>query len=655
MVNVLIHAPYELLSSHLAARYLIEGSTRVFVCIRDGNDDEFLRGTSSVLQELSATGEEDVQQTIASRLRMLAGTDLKPGSWTSNLRFSQVWYYSGVADPLSGFRPASLEELRLADFFRDLDQADFEQFNYTEPAFTGLRTLIEQPNAPLYRSLAGFVAEQCSTRRKRCRIVRTPLLFGKLNPLPRFGAGRDLIQFITTLDDFKSEIEERCPEYFEYQAIRYRTPGDSQLEVLSAREAAELMVRLAREPGAPLDSINISAAQRIAICDLSEWLGSAYELSLLHAGPEGTLNAIDRIFNDRLTDFCRVVSGDSDSCDEQNSVFATLDEPRAIETFTEIRRIHEQERHETQERVVRMLDQVERVTLISGGAELTYFVAGRGTPLVLLNALGQGLHYWYRLIDRLIHEFRIVVWEPRGVAHQPYACGLEQQIQDLRAIVQHEKFDACHLLAWCTGPKVATEFCVRHPDAVASMIFLNSTFKCFDRPDAAETAYEHNLESLCRVVDKHPAMALSVMRSLTSTDASKDVALSEMGSETLAASVVAKPNRQLQSHILAPFRDEGTTLNYVRQLMDFWSHDTLAKAGRVHVPVLLISSEYDEIASPEASEEFTRLLPASWHMQVPGATHYCLYDRPDLISQLIRSFCHPALSLTPTDIPAVTG
>lgn len=207
-------------------------------------------------------------------------------------------------------------------------------------------------------------------------------------------------------------------------------------------------------------------------------------------------------------------------------------------------------------------------------------------------------------------------------------------------------------MAWCTGPKVAVEFCVRYPESVTSMLFLNSTFKCFDRADLAETAYEHNLESLCRVVDKRPAMALSVMNSLRFKGAPKEIALDEAGSETLAASVLSLINRDLSSHVLAPFRNETTTLNYVRQLMDFWSHDSLAKAGLVNVPVLLISSEYDEIASPEASEEAARILPRSWHMQVRGATHYCLYDRPDFIANLARSFCSNAQSFSAPKIPA---
>lgn len=653
MSDILIHAPYELLSCYLAATYLTEGAARLFVRIPDGNDDEFLCGTSTALQELSGAGERDAREKTASRVHILTGAAVDAG-----FEFSQVWYFSATPDPLRGFRTSSLEEPLLAALFRELDQVDFEQFNYVAQAFHGLesRAGMEEPNAPSEEAFAACVGEQCSARSKKCRIFRTPLVFGKISPLPRAGAARDLLHFANALHGFKAEIEQRCPDYFEYQSLRCRIPRDSCLGVLSARKAAESMVRMAREAGPLLDTIEISADQQVTGNDLCEWLGSTYGLSLLPEDPEEPLNVVDRIFDERLAGFYRAGFSGDVGCKAAIPALEACEEPRAMEQlFTAVRRIQEQEQSETKERVAGVHEKLERVAFTSKDAELAYFVTGSGPPLVLLNALGQGLHYWYPLIERLSREYRIVIWEPRGVTSQPYACGLDQQIEDLGAILRRENLHRCHLLAWCTGPKVAIEFCVRHPEAVASMTFLNSTFKCFDRPDAAETAYEHNLEALCRAVAKHPAMALSVMKSLKSEDDSQNIALSEMASDTLAASVVSRINCELQSHVLAPFRDEETTLNYVRQLMDFWSYDALEKAELVKVPVLLVSSEYDEIASPEASEEFANLLPSAWRVHIPGATHYCLYDRPDLVAQLIRSFCLSDRPVTPADVLQAAG
>ena len=191
------------------------------------------------------------------------------------------------------------------------------------------------------------------------------------------------------------------------------------------------------------------------------------------------------------------------------------------------------------------------------------------------------------------------------------------------------------------------EFYLRRPDAVASMVFLNSTFKCCGLAQDFETDYEHNLESLCEVVDSRPAMAGSVMKSLQAgLTAGEPGPLHDLESKDLASYVLSLINVDLKPYLLAPFQTELTTLNYVRQLIDFWSHNTKLKAGQVRIPVLLIAAERDQIASPSASQTAAQLFPLARYVQVHGATHYCLYDRPELIADLMEAFFDDPLDTT---------
>jgi len=56
------------------------------------------------------------------------------------------------------------------------------------------------------------------------------------------------------------------------------------------------------------------------------------------------------------------------------------------------------------------------------------------------------------------------------------------------------------------------------------------------------------------------------------------------------------------------------------------------------VPVLFVSSQFDRIAAPAASEAAAPLFPNGRGLRVPGATHYFLYDRPDVTAELIEAF-----------------
>ena len=77
---------------------------------------------------------------------------------------------------------------------------------------------------------------------------------------------------------------------------------------------------------------------------------------------------------------------------------------------------------------------------------------------------------------------------------------LPQQVDDLDAVLQQENLQACHLLSWCTGGKVAVEFHLRRPSVVRSMVLLNNTLKCDGGSEELDSPYERNMETLCRML-----------------------------------------------------------------------------------------------------------------------------------------------------------
>jgi pimeloyl-ACP methyl ester carboxylesterase len=256
----------------------------------------------------------------------------------------------------------------------------------------------------------------------------------------------------------------------------------------------------------------------------------------------------------------------------------------------------------------------------------------------MLNAFGQGLEYWYRLLDRLIERHRVIIWELRGTADPSPPLRLSDQADDLEAILRHEGIETCHLVGWCTGPKVAIEFQRRHPSAVSSMVFLNASLKCDGSPEELDSVYERNVETLCRMVARQPSMAPSVRAALSPDAQSEAELLKDPENEEMSAGVLALMNVDLKSSVRAPFRNDQTTFNYSRQAVDFWSHDVRPQARDIQVPVFLLSAEYDQVATPAASVAAAELLPRSRHVHVKGATHYCLYDRPEFVAGMLTSF-----------------
>ena len=149
------------------------------------------------------------------------------------------------------------------------------------------------------------------------------------------------------------------------------------------------------------------------------------------------------------------------------------------------------------------------------------------------------------------HRYRWIVWPPRGVATGPFPFGLMDQVADVERILQVEGIQRCHLLAWCTGPKVAIEFYLRHPESVLRMVFLNATFKCTGSPKELDTEYERDLESLCFGLKEQPAMADAIRAGIVSSLSDNELdGVSELDQQRLAAGALALMHPHLRKCVL---------------------------------------------------------------------------------------------------------
>jgi pimeloyl-ACP methyl ester carboxylesterase len=278
-------------------------------------------------------------------------------------------------------------------------------------------------------------------------------------------------------------------------------------------------------------------------------------------------------------------------------------------------------------------------TTHSGGREFSYSSAGAdGEAVVLVNALGQGPKPLSRLTAHLSPRFRVLSWQPGGLDNKESEISLLDHVADLAAIVEREAPAGVHLVGWCTAPKIAAEFVLRHPDRVRSMTFLNMQVKRLENPLDFDTPYETDFEALFNDLEQRPSTASWIATSLTSRGSEPDPdGMMETEADESEA-ILAMMNRDLRMPVLRPFRDASSTLRFARQMTDFWRYDINDVAGQVDVPVLLLSAEYDRIASPKASEWAQGLFPRARLVHAPGATHYFLYDRADVVARMIEWF-----------------
>jgi pimeloyl-ACP methyl ester carboxylesterase len=292
-------------------------------------------------------------------------------------------------------------------------------------------------------------------------------------------------------------------------------------------------------------------------------------------------------------------------------------------------------------------DALEPVKIWTGSAWLGYCRGGsRGQPVVLLNALGQGLEPWSRLIERLLPR-RLLIWKTRGIDPPHRALPLEEHVDDIAAIIAAEGIDACHLVGWCTGPKMALRYHHRRPDSVRSMVFLNPAFKHPSRLAELDTPYERNLEVLCRAVDRRPETA-ERLRNLLWSDAFG--APADARDRNAGGAPARAPSDTV---VRRPFRSGSALVSYARQHLDFWAHDPTPDASAVRVPVLFVAAEQDDIVSPRSVWLAAEIFPIAHYTEIAGATHHALSENADLVAGLIEGFVlhaeHPTLTGLPRE------
>lgn len=429
--------------------------------------------------------------------------------------------------------------------------------------------------------------------------------------------------WMQALDETIQEVHSREPNYFEQRALRTTLPGD--LALLDADcAAAEVLSAAAGPPG----RCRIAASTSGHPPPLSDIIGEAYEVELVLGAEPSALSAVDRLFESRL----QAASG----AGAQGPVHpAGAADAAALERIVSAWRRHHATSHQAERARLAALQGTATSRSPAAGRPAFQVFGQSGQFVVIVNAIAQDLRYWGRLIDRLARDHRVVTWPMRTVRDDGQPATFDDHLRHLEAIAGEATEGPVHLIGWCTGPKLCARYALAHPRRVASMVFLAGTYRPFG-DSSLDTPYEITLEMVFQLLDRSPGMASTVRATLldaVSVDRSKVVRAPDLGAE-----VLARIDPDLLPSVVAPYATDESTLRYATQIRDFWSRSIEAEAGAIRAPVLVVGAELDRIASSRLGMRVAQALPDARFLELQGATHWCMHDRPDEVASVIRRF-----------------
>lgn len=470
------------------------------------------------------------------------------------------------------------------------------------------------------------ILDDCRARSLPVSMIETPLA---LSPASTLTAEHThaVREFFDELAGFVRFVQRRLPDYYDYYSLRFVPPEGNSIEVVDADLTARWLVDNA---GRLSQSTVLTSGITTSSETLYDLAGVRLGISVLRAAGTDRWDELDRALAARVSgSFRRLIPSAA-----ANTIVGeiALDRRRAIEVLTEAAEMSKRTLASRCDFIPQpdVAGLQERHTDGDGG--FTYYTGGSGPVMVLLNAIGQGLTYWMRLIPLLIPHHRVLIWN----AGDTSACSITDQLEDVDRVLEQEQVDRCHILGWCTGPKLALENFVRHPARVLSMIFLNPTLKGDHALANCETLYEQNLALLCRKVAAQPGLAASVRDSLGRQNPNDSSVVA--GDDDLAVELLTRVDPALNPYLLDPFATDESTVRYCHQMIDFWNHNSFPLLPKVVLPVLIITAEYDEVASPSMSAAIAETLPSCCLVEVPGASHYLLFDRPEVVADLAKAF-----------------
>ena len=113
------------------------------------------------------------------------------------------------------------------------------------------------------------------------------------------------------------------------------------------------------------------------------------------------------------------------------------------------------------------------------GFQLYYESAGDGEPLILIPGFASGGSLWSRQIGPLSRYFRVITFDPRGVAQSDKPGGsqtIDILADDVAALLTLLGIESAHVVGVSFGGFVAQEFALRHPQRLRRLVLCCTSF-----------------------------------------------------------------------------------------------------------------------------------------------------------------------------------
>ncbi|MFE5580065.1 alpha/beta fold hydrolase [Kitasatospora sp. NPDC056531] len=235
---------------------------------------------------------------------------------------------------------------------------------------------------------------------------------------------------------------------------------------------------------------------------------------------------------------------------------------------------------------------------------------GAGTPVVLLHGSGMDSRLWDAVVPELSRHHDVIRYDARGLGRSTPPERTFDDVEDLRAVLDHFGLDRAALVGLSMGGETALDFTLAHPERVTALALVGASVSGHDWPPSPDTsAYTEARRrgDAATLAD----LELSVWATLGRT-APGGALIETMVRENATRRIIS------EHHLAgAPARDAESHL------------------ARITAPALVVHGAHDHPEIAAIARRLTTDIPGAHHHLLPGADHYLPLRTPHHLTALL--------------------
>lgn len=273
---------------------------------------------------------------------------------------------------------------------------------------------------------------------------------------------------------------------------------------------------------------------------------------------------------------------------------------------------------------------------------------GQGRPVVLCNGVGVSTFFWKYLVDALLGEHQLVLWDYRGHGRSDRRVDLEttdvsvhRHARDLICVLDAAGItEPAVLIGHSMGCQVALEtWRIDAPRVAGLVLALGSagrTLHTFAGYSGSPRIFRRIRQAIEAAGPRVNQLTRVALRSPIAWEFARRMALVD-------------PYYTLRED-LSPYLDHLSTMDmrlFLKCVLEIDEHDAWPALPHIDVPVLVIAAEKDAFTPISCSREIADTLPDAELFILADGSHAALVEQPETFNHRIQRFLRERFSPAP--------